>query len=65
MLQTALYIFVETIIHFSGFFNEQSSKEQHLFEIEIFCNVFNNTFGQFDASLLTKCIKSFKEKVEW
>ncbi len=35
----------------------QSSKEQHLFEIEIFCNiinVFTATFDQFNASLLNK-----------
>ncbi len=35
----------------------ESSKEQHLFEIEIFCsiiNVFTVTFHQFNASLMTK-----------
>ncbi len=38
----------------------ESSKEQHLFEIEIFCNiisVFTVTFDQFNASLLNKSIK--------
>ncbi len=49
-----LNIFVETMIHFSGFFNE-GSIEQHLFEIEIFCNiinVFTLIFKQFNTSLL-------------
>ncbi len=35
----------------------ESSKEQHLFEIEIFCNiinVFTVTFDQFNASLINK-----------
>ncbi len=37
----------------------QSSDEQHLFEIEIFCNiihVFTVTFNQLNASLLNKSI---------
>ncbi len=36
-----------------------SSKEQHLFEIEIFCNiinVFTVTFNQFNVSLLNTSI---------
>ncbi len=38
--------------YFSGFFNEQSSKELNLFETEIFCNIINGftvTFDQFKA----------------
>ncbi len=37
----------------------ESSKEQHLYEIEIFCNiinVFSVTFHQFNASLLSKSV---------
>ncbi len=37
----------------------ESSEEQHLFEIEIFCNiiiVFTVTFDQFNASLPNKSI---------
>ncbi len=50
-------IFVETMILFSTiFFNEnKSSKEQHLFEMEIFCNiinVFTATFDQINAPLI-------------
>ncbi len=39
----------------------ESSKEQHLFEIEIFCNiinVFTGTFDQLNASLINKSINS-------
>ncbi len=35
----------------------ESSKEQHLFEIEIFCNIFTVIFNQFNASLMNKSIK--------
>ncbi len=35
------------------------SKEQHLFEIEMFCNI-DVTFGQFNASLLSKKKKEKK-----
>ncbi len=37
----------------------ESSKEQHLFQIEIFCdiiNVFTVTFDQFNASLMNNSI---------
>ncbi len=40
----------------------ESSKEQRLFEIEIFCNiinVFTGTFDHFNASLLNKSINFF------
>ncbi len=43
-------------------------KEQHLFEIEIFCNiinVFTDTFGQFNASILNKNINSVSQKSYW
>ncbi len=46
----------------SGFFDEQSSEEQHLSEIEIFCNIINVfiiTFDQFEASLLNKSINFY------
>ncbi len=32
----------------------ESSKQQHLFEIQIFCNIINVTFDQFNASLKHK-----------
>ncbi len=41
-----------------------SSKEQDLFGIVIFCNIINAfavTSDQFNASLLNKCINSFKK----
>ncbi len=41
----------------------ESSKEQHLFETEIFCyimNVFTVTFDQFNALWLNKCIFLFQ-----
>jgi len=43
---------------FFFFLNEWKSKEQQLFEMEIFCNinVFNVTPDQFNASLLNKRI---------
>ncbi len=48
MLKTVvqLNIFVETVTHFSGIFDEQ-----HLFETEIFCNIDTATvtFDQFNA----------------
>ncbi len=43
----------------------ESSKEQHLFEIEIFwniINVFTVTFDQFNASLMIKSINFFQQK---
>ncbi len=47
-------------------FDEQSSKEQHLLQIDNFyniINVFDVTFDQFNASLLNKIINfSFKNK---
>ncbi len=53
-----LNIFVETVtLFFRVFLMNRSSKEQHLFEIEIFCNninVFTDTFDQFNASLMKK-----------
>ncbi len=44
--------------NFSGFFDEYSSEEQHLSEIQLFCNIINVfiTFDQFKASLLNKSI---------
>ncbi len=42
----------------------QSWKEQHLFEMEIFCNnlkVFTVTSDQFNVSLLNKVIHFFKK----
>ncbi len=45
-----LNIFAETVIYFSGFFDEQCLKEQHLFEIVIF------NFDQLKASLLSNFI---------
>ncbi len=64
MLKTVLLpnIFVETVIHFMFFRIHrwiESSKEQHLFKIEIFWNirnVFTLTIDQFNASLLNKKI---------
>ncbi len=56
-----LNIFVETVIQyiiFKGYFDE-SLKKQHLFEIDIFCNVINVstvTFDHFNASLINKSI---------
>ncbi len=46
-------------IKFFQIFSKKSSKEQHLFEIEIFCNiinVFTVTLHQFNAYLLNKYI---------
>jgi len=37
-----------------GFFDEEKAFLQHLFEIEIFCNVFTVTFHQFKASISFK-----------
>ncbi len=42
----------------------ESSKEEHLFKIEIFCNimnVFTVAFDKFNASLLNKNINFFKQ----
>ncbi len=49
---------------FSGFF-EESLKEQHLFEIKLFCNiinVFTVTYDLFNESLLNKVLISFQKK---
>ncbi len=49
----------DTFIVFLIFFH---SKEQHLFEIEIFCNIINAftvTFDQFNVSLMNKSIHVF------
>ncbi len=61
MLKIVVYNF------FSGFFNKQaSSKEQHLFQTDIFCNITNVChFYQFNASLLNKSIKIFKKNTYW
>ncbi len=61
-----LNISVETVMHFifqDSQMNGNISKEQHLFETEIFCNiinVFTVTFHQFNASLMNKSIKKNK-----
>ncbi len=41
MLKTVmlLHIFVETVMFFQDSLGAERSKEQHLFEIEIFCNM--------------------------
>ncbi len=59
-----LNIFVKTCF-FPGFFDESKNlKEQHLFEIETFCNIiFAVTFDQFNASLLTKVLMSLKNRL--
>jgi len=58
-----LYIFVETVVLFSGFFDGKRTankkKEQHLIEIEIFCNIINVFAVTFHASLLSKMIHLF------
>ncbi len=44
----------------------ESSKEQHLFEIEIFCNIINIftiTFDQFNMSLMNKSINLFQKVI--
>ncbi len=44
----------------------ESSKEQHLFEVEIFCNiihVFTVTFDQFNASLLNRNMNVFQKNL--
>ncbi len=68
MLKTVVLtnIFVETVIHFI-FQDSQmnSSKEQHLFEIEISCNIINVltvSFDQFNVSLMNKSVPFFKKK---
>jgi len=48
---TQINIFVETMVHFSGLFDEKSSKEQHLFEI--FCNIIHTL-------LITASVNFFK-----
>ncbi len=54
-------IFVKTLFSSRILWWMESSKEQHLFEIEIFCNsvkYFTVTFNQLNASMLYKCIIS-------
>ncbi len=44
----------------------ETSEKQHLFEIEIYCNiinVFTDTFDQFNASLMNKSVNLFKKKI--
>ncbi len=56
---------VLTNIYFQILWWTESSKEQHLFEIDIFCNivhVFTVTFDQLTASLLEKSINLFRNK---
>ncbi len=58
------YIFAEAVIFRLHWWIE-SSKEQHLFETEIFCNiinVFTVTFDQFHVFLVNKYINFFKKK---
>ncbi len=54
MLKTVmlLYIFLETVTH---------SKEQYLFETEIFLHFCTVTFDQFNVSLLNKTINFIKK----
>ncbi len=60
MLKTVVLhnIFMETVILFifqDFLINRKCSKEQHLFEIEILCNIinlFSVTFDQFNESLI-------------
>ncbi len=43
----------------------ETSEKQHLFEIEIYCNiinVFTGTFDQFNASLMNKSVNLLKKK---
>ncbi len=60
-----LNIFVETnrnTFIFLDFWWIEGSKEQHLFEIEIFCNIwsaFTVTIDEFNESLLNKSINVF------
>ncbi len=63
MLKTVVLhnIFVETVMYF--IFLDSQMNRQHLFEIEIFCNiinVFTVTFDQFNASLMNKSINFFQ-----
>ncbi len=46
-------IFVETMIFFRILWWKESSKEQHLFEIEIIINAFTVSFDQFNVSLVS------------
>ncbi len=49
-------IFVESVLLFLRIFDEQSSKEQHLFKTETLCyiiNIITANFDQFNASLCT------------
>ncbi len=69
MLKTVvlLHIFVETVtpLIFQDSLINTISKEQHLFQIEIFCNilnVFTVTFDRFNVYLLNKNINFFKKK---
>ncbi len=68
MLKTVVLhnISVETdTFYFSGFTDEHKSlKEQHLFEIEIICDIINDftvTFDQFNVSLMNKSTAFLKK----
>ncbi len=68
MLKTVVLhnISVETdTFYFSGFTDEQKSlKEQHLFEIEIICDIINDftvTFDQFNVTLMNKSTAFLKK----
>ncbi len=60
LLKTAmqLFYFFGNLEFFRIFLLIESSEEQHLFEIAIFCNIniFTVTFNQLNASLLNKTI---------
>ncbi len=61
MMKTVVlvHIFVETVFSIKILWWLKNPKIQHLFEIEIYCNlinVFTDTFNQFNASLLNKSI---------
>ncbi len=67
-----LNIFTETVMHYFVriLWWIERSKEQHLFEIEIFCihiNVFIVSLDRFNASLLNKLIIFFgkKKNIYW
>ncbi len=63
-----LNIFVETAIHFfQDSLMKNSSKQPHLFEIEVFCNIIHFltvTFDQFNAILLNNSINFLKGLAE-
>ncbi len=51
VMKTIFFFFFENRHAVSGFVDE-SSKEQHLFEIDIFCNVFAVIIDQLNKSIL-------------